>query len=234
MKYKRNKFTEEEIAQIESIGRIVCYVFGIDEDDLRGRCRKRAISDARKVTASCASILIKVGCSHVFESPSYNNVAIASWYLNVDHSTASYSVNKASDLYNTDDEFRCLYDCVMTIINNPDEETLENINTKAWHEELTWEEVRSNKIFKERVRMSLSPQEVIDGICDLYRRGYGGALISSKYKVLSSFVNYVIREKKVSREVRGSSFIDASKLIARRNAIVKSAPKSNVLHKSDY
>lgn len=234
MNYTRDKFTEEEIAQIESIGRIVCYVFNIEEDDLRGKCRKREISDARKATASCASNLIRTRCSRLFKSSSYNNVAIASWYLNIDHGTASYCVNKASDLYNTDDEFRCLYDCVMTIINNPDEETISNINTKAWHEELTWEEVRSNKLFREKIRMSLAPKEVIDGICDLYSRGYGGALISSKYKVLSSFVNYVIREKKVYRATRLGSLVRASSAIARRNTVVMSAPKSNVYNRSDY
>jgi hypothetical protein len=234
MKYTRDKFTEEEIEQIESLGKIVCYIFGIEEEELRGKVRERDFTDARKVLASCASSNIDVRSSYNYMSVGYNHVALASWYLNTDHSSVSYSVNKAAELYQVDEKFKVLYDCVMAIINNPDDQTLSTLNKYSWEKQLTWDDVRSNNMFTHKLRMSLVPQEVIDGIVSLYERGYGGALISNKYSVLSSFVNYVIEKLNVTRVNRGLSFVHASHLLARRSADIKSAPVSNVSSKSDY
>jgi hypothetical protein len=146
----------------------------------------------------------------------------------------SYAINKAAELYQVDAKFKVLYDCVMAIINNPDDDTLSKLNKYSWEKQATWEDVRANKMFKDKLRFALAPKEVIDGIVSLYERGYGGALISNKYSVLSSFVNYVIKELKVSRLSKVPSFIRTSQLIARRSAVVKSAPRSNVYSKSDY
>lgn len=234
MKYTRDKFTEQEIKQIESLGFVVCYVFGIEESDLRSKVRERDFTDARKVLASCASNNIDVNASYNYKCVGFNHVALASWYLDMDHSTISYSISKAAQLYEYDIKFKALYDRVMAIVNNPDEKTLDNLNKYSWEKELSWEDVRANKMFKDKLRFALAPQEVIDGIVSLYERGYGGALISNKYSVLSSFVNYVIRELNVTRVKKGSSFIDASQLIKGMSSVVKSALKGNVYSKSNY
>lgn len=234
MKYTRDKFTEQEIKQIESLGFVVCYVFGIEESDLRSKVRERDFTDARKVLASCASNNIDVNASYNYKCVGFNHVALASWYLDMDHSTISYSISKAAQLYEYDLKFKALYDRVMAIVNNPDEKTLDNLNKYSWEKELSWEDVRANKMFKDKLRFALAPQEVIDGIVSLYERGYGGALISNKYSVLSSFVNYVIRELNVTRVKKGSSFIDASQLIKGMSSVVKSALKGNVYSKSTY
>lgn len=234
MKYTRDKFTEQEIKQIESLGFVVCYVFGIEESDLRSKVRERDFTDARKVLASCASNNIDVNASYNYKCVGFNHVALASWYLDMDHSTISYSISKAAQLYEYDIKFKALYDRVMAIVNNPDEKTLDNLNKYSWEKELSWEDVRANKMFKDKLRFALAPQEVIDGIVSLYERGYGGALISNKYSVLSSFVNYVIRELNVTRVKKGSSFIDASQLIKGMSSVVKSALKGNAYSKSNY
>lgn len=234
MKYTRDKFTEQEIKQIESLGFVVCYVFGIEESDLRSKVRERDFTDARKVLASCASNNIDVNASYNYKCVGFNHVALASWYLDMDHSTISYSISKAAQLYEYDIKFKALYDRVMAIVNNPDEKTLDNLNKYSWEKELSWEDVRANKMFKDKLRFALAPQEVIDGIVSLYERGYGGALISNKYSVLSSFVNYVIRELNVTRVKKGSSFIDASQLIKGMSSVVKSALKGNAYSKSTY
>lgn len=234
MKYTRDKFTEQEIKQIESLGFVVCYVFGIEESDLRSKVRERDFTDARKVLASCASNNIDVNASYNYKCVGFNHVALASWYLDMDHSTISYSISKAAQLYEYDLKFKALYDRVMAIVNNPDEKTLDNLNKYSWEKELSWEDVRANKMFKDKLRFALAPQEVIDGIVSLYERGYGGALISNKYSVLSSFVNYVIRELNVTRVKKGSSFIDASQLIKGMSSVVKSALKGNAYSKSNY
>ncbi len=227
MKYTKDKFTEEEIKQIESLGMIVCYIFGIEESELRGKVRERNFTDARKVLASCASSNINVKSSYNFKSTGYNHVALASWYLQSDHSSVSYAVNKASDLYQIDPKFKVLYDCVMAIVNNPNDTTLNTLNKYSWEKQITWEDARANKMFKDKLRYALAPQEVIDGIVNLYERGYGGGLISSKYSVLSSFVNYVIRELSVTRVDRGLLLMSASKLLSRRSAVIKSVPDRN-------
>jgi hypothetical protein len=221
MKYKRNNFSEEEIEQIESLGKIVCYIFSIEESDLRGKCRQRDFTDARKILSSCASSNIEVKSSYNIKSVGYNHVSLASWYLNVDHSSISYSINKASDLYQVDDKFKVLYDCVMAIVNNPDDDTLNKINKYSWQKPVTWEEARDNKMFRHKLRFALAPKEVIDGIVSLYERGYGGSLIASKYSLSSSFVNYVIGELKVKRLSKVPSSLRTSQLIARRSAVVK-------------
>jgi hypothetical protein len=221
MRYKRNNFTEEEIEQVESLGKIVCYIFGIEEGDLRGRCRQRDFTDARKVLASCASSNIEVKSSYNIKSVGYNHLGLASWYLGMDHSTISYSINKAATLYQVDDNFKVMYDCVMAIVNNPNDDTLSKLNKYAWHKPITWEDVRDNKKFRHKHRLALAPKEVIDGIVNLYQRGYGGALISNKYSVLSSFINYVIGELKVTRLSKVPSSSRTSQLIARRSAVVK-------------
>lgn len=234
MKYTRDKFTEQEIKQIESLGFVVCYVFGIEESDLRSKVRERDFTDARKVLASCASNNIDVNASYNYKCVGFNHVALASWYLDMDHSTISYSISKAAQLYEYDIKFKALYDRVMAIVNNPDEKTLDNLNKYSWEKELSWEDVRANKMFKDKLRFALAPQEVIDGIVSLYERGYGGALISNKYSVLSSFVNYVIRELNVTRVKKGSSFVHASQLIKGMSSVVKSALKGNAYSKSNY
>ena len=234
MKYTRDKFTEQEIKQIESLGFVVCYVFGIEESDLRSKVRERDFTDARKVLASCASNNIDVNASYNYKCVGFNHVALASWYLDMDHSTISYSISKAAQLYEYDIKFKALYDRVMAIVNNPDEKTLDNLNKYSWEKELSWEDVRANKMFKDKLRFALAPQEVIDGIVSLYERGYGGSLISNKYSVLSSFVNYVIRELNVTRVKKGSSFVHASQLIKGMSSVVKSALKGNAYSKSNY
>jgi hypothetical protein len=232
MKYRRDQFSDEEIDSINSLGKIVAYVFKIDVSELRSHVRKRRFTDARKVLSSVSSNNIHVGLCERFISSSFNCLALTSWYLDVDHSSISYSINKCTELYDVDSEFKMLYDSVIALINNPTEDLLKRIdNTNHEMDRFTWDDVKDNTSFTHKLRYSLAPEEVILGIANLYSRGYSNAIIVNKYQIIPSFISYVIKMRKVNKISRNTSFMTASQLIARRNVtlapLVKSENKIN-------
>ena len=221
MKYRGDQFSEEEIKSINCLGKIVSHVFKIDVSELRSKVRKRRFTDARKVLSSVSSSNIEVGIFNRFKSTEFNCLALTSWYLDVDHSSISYAIDKSTELYDVDKEFKMLYDSVISLINQPTEDLLNRIDM-AEHEmdRFVWDDVKDNVSFTHKLRYSLAPEEVILDIANLYVRGYSSALIADKYKIVPSFISYVVRMRKVNKLSRGASFMTASQLISRRNAIL--------------
>jgi hypothetical protein len=232
MKYKRDQFSEDEINSINALANIVAHVFKIDVSELRSHVRKRRFTDARKVFCSIASNNIDVYLCRRFKDDSFNHLTLASWYLDMDHSTVSYSINKSMELYDTDKEFKMLYDSVIALINQPSEDLLKRIDTTE-HEmdRFTWDDVKDNMSFTHKLRYSLAPEEVILDIANLYVRGYSNAVIYKKYQIVPSFISYVARMRKVNKISRKESFMTANQLIARRNVtlapLVRSENKIN-------
>ena len=233
MKYRAENFSEEERNSIIQLGKIVAYVFKINEDELRSHVRKREFTDARKALSSIASSNIDVASSERFKQWGYNMTSLTSWYLNCDHSSISYSVDKAGELYEVDKNFKFLYDSIIELINKPSEEVLNKIElAKNEMDELTWDEVKDNVNFTHKVRYSVAPEEVLLDIEDLYSRGYSVALIANKYKMMPTFVGYVSRIRGLERKEKHKLFLTANQLIHRRKAII--APEVKTLHTVDY
>jgi hypothetical protein len=232
MKYKRDQFSEDEINSINALGNIVAHVFKIDVSELRSHVRKRRFTDARKVLSSVSSSNIHVGLCERFISTNFHCLALTAWYLDVDHSSVSYAIDKSTELYDNDKEFKMLYDSVIALINEPSEELLNRIDTTE-HEmdRFTWNDVKDNMSFTHKLRYSLAPEEVILDIANLYVRGYSNAVIYNKYQIVPSFISYVAKMRKVNKISRKESFMTANQLIARRNVtlapLVRSENKIN-------
>jgi hypothetical protein len=133
-------------------------------------------------------------------------LSLAAYYLGVDHSTISYQIGEASQLYKFDDNFKQYYDAVVKIINDQDIEVLDKIKKFNVIDKYTWEEMRDNDRFTNGVKYSTVPKDVIDGISKLYVRGYGTALIADKYLTTPSFVNYLAKVLKLVKNNRLSEF----------------------------
>jgi len=227
MKYRGDQFSGEEIKSINCLGKIVSHVFKIDVSELRSKIRKRRFTDARKVLSSVSSSNIDVGICNRFRCDSFKHLALTTWYLDVDHSTISYSIDKCTELYHTDSEFKMLYDSVIAMINQPSEELLKRIDTtKHEMERFVWSDVKDNISFTHKLRYSLAPEDVLLEIANLYSRGYSPALIADKYKIIPSFVSYVVKMRNVNKISRGASFMTASQLISRRSASLAPSIKS--------
>jgi len=175
---------------------------------------------------------IHVGLCERFISTNFHCLALTAWYLDVDHSSVSYAIDKSTELYDNDKEFKMLYDSVIALINEPSEELLKRIDTTE-HEmdRFTWDDVKDNMSFTHKLRYSLAPEEVILDIANLYVRGYSNAVIYNKYQIAPSFISYVARMRKVNKISRKESFMTANQLIARRNVtlapLVRSENKIN-------
>lgn len=213
MRYKRERFTEEKIKEIEALGSIVCYLFDITEEELRGKSRKRVLVDARKLLSVYAANHIKTNLRY-YGSHLAKPIALPAWYLNIDHSTASYQVDQAITLYDTDPSFKAHYDALMTYISeNGKLLDLDRVrdNRLAY---LTWKDVATNPKHKESIRTELVPDDVLNGIIDMYNRGYGSLFIARKYGTLVSFVNHIAKVKKLNSSVK-PDIIEKYKLIAK-------------------
>jgi len=120
-----------------------------------------------------------------------------------------------------------LYDSVIAMINQPSEELLKRIDTtKHEMERFVWSDVKDNISFTHKLRYSLAPEDVLLEIANLYSRGYSPALIADKYKIIPSFVSYVVKMRNVNKISRGASFMTASQLISRRSASLAPSIKS--------
>lgn len=221
MKYRADQFSEEERNNIIELGKIVAYVFKINEDELRSHVRKQKFTDARKALSSIASSNIDVANFKNLKYCGYSKLSLTAWYLDFDHSTVSYAIDKASDLYLTDKGFRMLYDSIIDLINKPTEEVLNRIElAKTEMDNLTWNEVKDTPSYAHKVRYSTAPEEVLLDISNLYTRGYSEALIANKYKVVPTFIQYVAKVRNIDRKKRNESFMTANQLISRRSATV--------------
>ena len=227
MKYRGDQFSSEEIKSINCLGKIVSHVFKIDVSELRSKVRKRRFTDARKVLSSVSSSNIDVGIFNRFKSTEFNCLALTSWYLDVDHSSISYAIDKSTELYDVDNEFKMLYDSVISLINQPTEDLLNRIDM-AEHEmdRFIWSDVKDNISFTHKLRYSLAPEDTLLEIANMYSRGYSPSLIADKYKIIPSFVSYVAKMRNVNKISRGASFMTASQLISRRSASLAPSLKS--------
>lgn len=194
--YTRERFTEEEVDIANRVADIVCHVFKISDDELRGSSRVRPLPDARKVFAHyiCNNIkLEKVMGSY--------NVALATWYLNQHHSTICYAVEQANDLYETDMIFRYMYDSVVTIINNPEDYVELTISpSEAKKMELRWEDVRLNPRFSYEVKESLIPEKVFKRIVDMSEMGYSNRQIAYDAKISKDFLKYILDKNCIQKK----------------------------------
>lgn len=201
MRYTREKFTDDEIEQIESLGKIVCYIYDITEEELRSKSRKQPLPDARKLLSSYASSNI---CSHRYKGYDYigyNKLALTAYYLNCDHSTVNDAINKSADLYQTDKAFRVKYDAMVKVINDNNIDALLEAK-KSQVAPLTWEDVRENFNVSNVLRYSLAPQEVINDISELYIKGYDAVLISNIHTTIPSFIQHVAQKLKLVKQNR--------------------------------
>ena len=221
MKYRGDQFSEEEKNNIIQLGKIVSYVFKIDENNLRSHTRKRMFTDARKALASIVSSNISIAASNKFKSCGYNKLSLTAWYLDFDHSTVSYAIDKASDLYVVDSNFKLLYDSIIEILNNPTDELLRRVELYDHELDLvTWDESKDNPAYTHKLRYSIAPEDVLLDISNLYTRGYSEALIANKYKIVPTFISYVAKVRNLERKKRNESFMTANQLISRRSATV--------------
>lgn len=218
MRYRAKDFSEEERNSIKELGKIVAHVFKIHVSELRSNIRKRRFTDARKVLASIASSNIPVGICDRFRDTGFHQLALTAWYLDFDHSTVSYAVDKANALYKVDPEFKMLYDSVISLLNNPTDDLLNRIEIAEFEvDRFTWGDVKDSIAFTHKLRYMLAPTEVVDGICNLYTKGYSVALIADKYRVVPSFIPYLVKMKGIKKYSRSKSFDSVTSLIAKRN-----------------
>jgi hypothetical protein len=230
MKYTRERFTDDEVEQIESLGKIVCYVFDITEEQLRSKSRKQPLPDARKLLASYASSNISSPRYLGYDAIGYNRLSLTSYYLDCDHSSVNHLVNSSAELYKTDKSFRERYDTMVTVINDNNIEALLEAK-KTGIADLTWRDVRENFKVSNVVRYSLAPQEVIDGISELYIKGYDSVLISNEYTTLPTFIKHVAEKLKLVKKNR-LSISHKYKLIAGRMKTKTYSAQTNELSKT--
>jgi hypothetical protein len=129
-------------------------------------------------------------------------LSLAAYYLGVDHSTISYQIGEASQLYRFNENFRQYYDAVVKIINDQDIEVLDKIKKSSVINKYTWEDMRDNQRFANGVKYSTVPKDVVDGISNLYVRGYGTGMIADKYLTTPSFVIYLAKVLKLVKNNR--------------------------------
>lgn len=222
--YPVERFTKEEIDIVNKVGRIVCHVFDVQESDLRSSLKTNPLPDARKVLSHYISTNIKL--ENFFGN---YHVALATWYLNKDHSTICYAVQKANDLYETDVFFRASYDNVVSIINNPNDYQFIVVekNEKPVEIKLMWEDVRRNPGYKNNVKMKLMPEKVSNRLKDMYYMGYSIPQIAYDIKATISFVKYYISQNDMSR-------LDIKARIYNQNFGSYSSPTKFVSTKIDY
>lgn len=195
MRYEnQNLFKEDHRIAIDGVARVVCFICGVDYNDIIGRSRKRIYVDARRLI-----------CKYVYDNiPPYNNwsrknIALSSWFFGYDHSTILYAVQSAEDLYKTDANFARLYDALIEIIDNPSYSP-DFTYAELYCNSKTWDEVRMDTKESNRVRYELVPQQVKDDINSLYKKGYSEYTISEKVGTTLEFVSYFVHKERITRD----------------------------------
>lgn len=185
--YTAERFTESEVKYINEVADVVCMVFKITKDDLKGSRRLRNFVDARKVL--CHYICNNVRLEN-FQGKYH--LALATWFLNVHHSTVNYHITMAGELYKTDFKFRSSYDLCVKIVNERENGFLsrnKDINMNA-----KWEDVRLDPSVSYQTKLASLPKRVANRIKEMYEMGYPNRRISYECKCTNGFINIYVKE----------------------------------------
>lgn len=224
--YTRDRFTDEEVLIAENVAKVVCHVFGVTMEELRSDVRVRPVPDARKVISHYLSKHIRLQ-----KVQGRYHVALATWFLNQDHSTISYSVKQADALYKTDIFFKSAYDNVVSILNNPDDYEL-NIVVPKSRKDLTWEDVRRSNGHNYETKKRMMPAEVSDRLKEMYERKYGLEPICRELMIGMPFLKSYIAEMGLERKELYDN--PARLTISKRRYDVLRAPTRTVCKTIDY
>ena len=215
--YSREQFTDEEVEIAREVADAVCKVFGISNSDLRGVCRAKPFPDARKIFSHyiCNNIRLEKVQGHY-------NVALPTWYLNQHHSTICYTVQQAENLYETDPEFRSLYDNVVGVLNNPEGYQIsvskKKIEKVSREKILIWEDVRMSGGFTYEAKKALMPKKISERIKEMYEIGYSIAQIAYHCKMGEKFTKMYIEEMGFERANINTSIVAKKREVFRAPA----------------
>ena len=194
MRYTEDKFTEEEIEAIESLAKVVCFVCGLLDEELRGKSRVRPAPDARKMVCKYVYDNINIGTTD-----GGSNYALSAWFFNQDHSTINHSVNEFNKLYITNEEFKIVYDKLIESINNP--EVMNQFDPQRMYlVEKTWELVRYNANERLSVKYNLMPEDIKSKSIDLYHKGYGYQSIACEVGTDAPLIIYLVKRMNIKRD----------------------------------
>ena len=194
MRYTEDKFTEEEKYAIESLSKVVCFICGLSESELRGRSRVRPAPDARKMVYKYVYDNINIGTTD-----GGSRYALSAWFFDQDHSTINHGVNEFNKLYVTNEEFKTVYDSLIETINSPKE--MEKLDPKKMYFiEKTWELVRYNANERLSVKYNLMPEELKNKSVDLYHKGYGYQSIACEVGTDAPLIIYLVKRMNIKRD----------------------------------
>lgn len=192
--YSRERFTEEEILIVQNVANVVCKVFGVTIDELKSDVRVRPVPDARKVICHYLAKNIRL---ENFQGRYH--IALATWFLNQDHSTVSYAVKQAGFLYETDIFFKAAYDNVVNMINNPDDYDFNLVLPIVNESDVSWNDVRRNCGYKYEKKKKLIPTDVSKRIIEMYEAGYSISNICREMMVGDKFLNKYVKDLGLQR-----------------------------------
>ena len=186
-----HKFTESEIDAITKVSEIVSYLFDVTVEEIAGTSRKKPLPDARRIICHYAYYNIFLD-NFIGE----RNVALASWFLDLHHTSVCYYVTSSENMYSTDKFYKDKYDRVIAIINGedvPDHIEAEFVN-RAVKRELTWDFVKSSPGFPRTVKESLMPLGVASTIKNMREAGYSPVTISKDVKASANFIDWYAKK----------------------------------------
>jgi hypothetical protein len=189
-----NRFTQDERDAMDGLARVVAYVCAVDYEEMKSKCRKRELVDARKIACKYAYDNIpnsKFNCGR--------NLALPSWYFKCDHSSISHAIHTADELYEYEPVFAKLYDTVIEIVDNPnfepDADYLRFISGKK-----IWENVRMDDREYHKTRYCVIPESVKEEITNMFNKGYGQLSIANKVRTTVPFIDYFIRREGLKKD----------------------------------
>lgn len=196
--YSREKFTDKEVVFAHTVADAVCKVFGIENHELRGISRKSKFTDARK--AFCHYLSNNIVLEKV---PGSYHVALATWYLNVHHSTVCYAVEQGNNLYATDELFRNRYDNLINLMADPYNYQIKLVEKPRLEpkkkKEYTWEEIKLSYGIPNRIKEQLIPIKVSQRIKEMYHLGYSFVQIAYQICSTETFVSYYVKKNGFQR-----------------------------------
>lgn len=210
MKYTEDRFTEEEKLAIDSLAKIVCYFFDISVEDVRGKSRLRQFTDARKIIASYAYHNIPV--KNVNYSKGSGTTSLASWYLDVDHTSIVYCVEECDALIQSNSNFATIYDAIIDAINIKDVDGV-TVADKIFIK--TWEMVREDIDEPNHIKYDLVPPSVLTNIRNLYKKGYSEITIGNRCGTTHSFIKHVVNKEGLMRDKQRSIVDTANKMMVK-------------------
>jgi hypothetical protein len=189
-----NRFTQDERDAMDGLARVVAYVCAVDYEEMKSKCRKRELVDARKIACKYAYDNIpnsKFNCGR--------NLALPSWYFKCDHSSISHAIHTADELYEYEPVFAKLYDTVIEIVDNPnfepDADYLRFISGKK-----IWENVRMDDREYHKTRYCVIPESVKEEITNMFNKGYGQLSIANKVRTTVPFIDYFIKREGLKKD----------------------------------